>query len=161
MGDFEGDSQAFFGLLSDAPVSETYSATESLDIWGKMNQLEFSLSRMERLPQTFHRVAQFFHDGSPVEGDRLLRHCLETLGQLAGQWPHSPITENSALAIGVASVVNRRHDSLELMREICSFRETKDWDSIAHCIEDELIMKLRTWELASRHLLRSLSHENY
>ncbi len=161
MRDFEGDSQADFGLTSCSPVREELTAAQSLDIWGKIHQLEFSLSRLERLEQTFVRVAQFLHDESFVEGDRLLRHCMETLSQLAAQWPSAMLAENSALAIGVAAVVNRRSDSLALIRAIAGFRENKDFDSVAHCIEDELMVKLKNWEMALRHLMRCLSQENY
>ncbi len=162
MFEIDGDSQSDFGLTTSKAISGATTSTACHDPWTKVTQLEFSLSRMERLPQSFLRVAQFLRDGYFQEGDNLLRHCLETLSQIFAQYPLNTVTPQeipASVLVGVSCVLTRKNESLNVIREICQLREAKELDSIADCIEDELIVKLKSWESALRFLLQKLSSE--
>ncbi len=162
MFETDGDSQTAFGLLSTSIPSEVLRPSVPKDPWAQLNQVEGSISRIERLPQSFSRIAHLFYSGATLEGQKLLRHCLETLSQLFGQWPLSAgATETDGVGfLEFAATVKRRNECLELIREVCRYREAGDVESMAHCIEDELIMKLKSLDVSLRILANKLSSEN-
>jgi hypothetical protein len=157
------DSQSAFGLNSTSLGKNAKTTDVPVDPWFQVNQVEFSVSRIERLPQSFVRVAQFFRDGSIGEGQKLLKHCLETASQLFNQWPLN-LTEvhlENHSSLSLSATIQRKNEVLASIREICSLKEIGDFETISDCIEDGLVVKLRSCEASLRTLSQVLSRENF
>lgn len=150
----DADSQAAFGLVSHAPIRERQAVSAPVNPHAQLHQVEMSLSRIERLPQSFARIAHLFYSGSFNEAHKLLRHCLETLSQAFATWPLDSATAEGPLAAYFAftHTVQKRNECLTLIREVCRYKEERDEESMAHCIEDGLIMKLKSLHVSLRNL---------
>ena len=150
----DADSQTAFGLISKGPIRETKAPSAPVDAHAQLHQVEASISRIERLPQSFTRIAYLFYSGSFGDAHKLLRHCLETLSQVFATWPLDCATPEGPLAAYFAftHTVQKRNECLKLIREVCRYREEKDEESMAHCIEDGLIMKLKSLHASLRNL---------
>ena len=158
----DADSQAAFGLNSKSPVREPQPPSAPLDPNAQLNQVEASITRIERLPQSFARIAQLFYGGSFNEGHKLLRHCLETLSQTFATWPLNSQTAEGPLAsfFPFTHTVQKRNECLNLIREVCRFREENDEESMAHCIEDGLTMKLKSLHASLRNLAKVIQENS-